>query len=81
MVAGPAAAVDQGRIVFVNGRPRSNVEVCVNGKEVKSSLRYGQYAVRMFGHGGKGIRFRKSSTGTCRGDLLRKYGRRTGRRG
>src|SRR5262245_44329022 len=66
----PAAANHQGRIVFVNGRPGSNVEVCINGKEVKSSLRYGQHVVRLAGPGGKALKFRKSRAGTCRGDVL-----------
>ena len=56
----------------MNGRPRSNVEVCVNGKEMKSSLRFGQHAVTMMGPGGKALKFRKSGAGTCRGDLLGK---------
>jgi hypothetical protein len=43
-----------------------------NGKEVKSALRYGQHVVRMANPGGKGLRFRKSSPGTCRGDVLGK---------
>jgi hypothetical protein len=66
----PAAADHQGRIVFVNGRPGSNVEVCMNGSEVKSSLRYGQHAARLTGAGTKTLKFRKSSRGTCRGDVL-----------
>jgi hypothetical protein len=70
--AAPAAAAHQGRIVFVNGRPGSNVEVCINGKEVTSSLRYGQHVVRLLGPADKMLKFRKSRSGTCRGDLLGK---------
>jgi len=68
--AAPAAAATQGRIAVVNGRPGSNIEVCLNGKEVKSSLRYGQLAARKENPGSKTLKLRKSSRGTCKGARL-----------
>lgn len=72
ILAAPASAavVVQGRIVVVNGRPGGSVDVCLNGKEIKSSLRYGQHAARMANAGSRTLKFRKSSSGTCRGELL-----------
>jgi hypothetical protein len=70
ILSAPAAGATQGRIAVVNGRPGSNVEVCLNGKEVKSSLRYGQHSAHKANPGSKALKFRKSSRGTCKGDAL-----------
>lgn len=69
-LAVPSAAATKGRIAVVNGRPGSNVEVCLNGKEVKSSLRYGQHSAHKANPGSKTLKLRKSSRGTCQGDVL-----------
>jgi hypothetical protein len=40
--AGPAAATVENKaaLVVVNGVPRTKIDICFNGKEVKSGLRY-----------------------------------------
>jgi hypothetical protein len=70
-LAGPAAAAtNKGRMIIINGRPGSNVEVCINGREVKHSLKYGRSAVRHQNPGVKVLKFKKKSVGNCKGKLL-----------
>jgi hypothetical protein len=69
-----AATPDRGRISFVNGIPGTKVDVCVNGKEIRSSLRYGGVKTRIFGIGPKTAKFFKADPRRCKGKLLGKAG-------
>lgn len=68
------AAPGKGTISFVNGAPGRSVDVCINGREVRSGMRYGQKAHRTFWAGRKNIKFYARNRRVCRGVLL---GRKT----
>jgi hypothetical protein len=68
----PASAqlVERGTLTFVNGIPGQKVDVCVNGKEIRSGLPYGgKKAKRMFA-AQKMVKFFKKDPRRCRGKLL-----------
>lgn len=70
-IAAPASAAAQtGAIAFVNGSPGRVVDVCVNGREVRSKLKYGQKATKTLAIGTKQLRFYTSGPGTCQGQVL-----------
>jgi hypothetical protein len=63
-------AAASGRLAFVNGIPGKRVDVCVNGKEIKSGLKYGKAIVRNLGNGSKALRLRVARSGVCTGSSL-----------
>ena len=71
--AAPASAASGGRITFVNGIPGKQIDVCVNGKEVRSKLGYGKKATRSFGSPGtKKLKVFLKHPGRCKGTRLAK---------
>jgi len=69
-----ASAAANGRVAIVNGIPGRTVEICVNGKEIKSGLKYGHVVVRGLGNGDKSLRIRASKPGKCSGAILGRLG-------
>ena len=45
-LAAPVSAAPKTKLAIVNGIPGKAVDVCVNGREVKSGLRYGRFIFR-----------------------------------
>ncbi len=68
----PATAADtKGTLAIVNGIPGQKVDVCLNGKEIKSKLKYGGVVLKgVVPTGTKNLRFYKPDRRTCRGTLL-----------
>jgi hypothetical protein len=69
-LSAPASAANAGKITFVQGTPRTKIDVCVGNKEVVSNLAYGKYKVRLVSPGNKVIRFAKAAPGTCSGNKV-----------
>lgn len=67
-----AAAVEKGVLAVVNGRPGGKVDVCLNGKEIRSGLSYGAKPARRAAAGSKTVKFFKSGPGKCKGKLVAK---------
>jgi hypothetical protein len=70
LIATTVAAAAAGRVAVVNGIPGKTVEVCINGKEVKSGLKYGKATIRSLANGAKTLKLRTNSSGKCTGSLL-----------
>jgi len=64
------AAAASGRVAIVNGIPGKKVDVCINGKEVRSGLKYGKTTVRTLSNGSKSLRLRVARSGRCTGASL-----------
>jgi hypothetical protein len=72
-LAVPVSAADaKGTLAIVNGIPGARVDVCINGKEVRSAMRYGKAAVRTLPPGPKILTVRATSPGLCTGKRLSK---------
>jgi hypothetical protein len=67
----PVAAADtQGTLAIVNGVPGKRLDVCINGNEIKSGLRYGQAVLRdTISTGEKVIKFYAQDPRRCKGQL------------
>ena len=67
----PAAAADtQGTLAIVNGVPGRRLDVCVNGTEIKSGLRYGKAVFRsVISTGEKILKLYDPDPRTCKGHL------------
>jgi len=65
-----SAASTTGTAVIVNGIPGSRVDLCINGKEVSSGLRYGGHKIITQATGVKTLKVFRRDTRTCRGALL-----------
>ena len=67
----PTAAADtQGTLAIVNGVPGRRLDVCVNGTEIKSGLRYGKAVFRsVISTGEKVLKFYDPDPRTCKGHL------------
>lgn len=72
----PVTAADtKGTLAIVNGVPGQKVDVCLNGKELKSKLKYGGAVLKnVVPTGFKKLRFYKPDRRTCRGTLVAKKG-------
>jgi hypothetical protein len=68
-LASPAAAAAP-RLAFVNGIPGQVLDVCVGRRELKSNLRYGRWFEATVGTGEHMVKFRRASSGTCKGTTL-----------
>jgi hypothetical protein len=70
----PASAIriTGGDIVVVNGIPGTKVDVCVNGKEIRSKLPYGGKVARFLSASQKVLKIYKKDPRKCRGKLLAK---------
>jgi hypothetical protein len=73
-LAMPAAAADtKGTLALVNGIPGKKVDVCLNGKEIKSGLGYGKAVLKsVVPTGDKKLKFYARDPRTCRGTVLAK---------
>jgi hypothetical protein len=67
----PAAAADnEGTLAIVQGVPGKRLDVCINGTEIRSGLRYGQVVLRdEISNGEKVIKFYSQDPRNCRGNL------------
>ncbi len=68
--AAPVAAAGKGTIGIVNGMPGTKVDICVNGKEIRSRVAYGGKTSRVMVSGYKMIKVFKKNPRTCRGTKL-----------
>ena len=68
----PVAAADtQGTLAIVNGIPGKRVDVCINGNEIASGLRYGRAVLRnVISTGNKNLKFYERDPRECRGNVL-----------
>ena len=66
----PVAAAGSGKVMIVQGRPGPAVDICINGKEVKSKLAYGKRTFRKLGAGFKKLKVYKKDPRRCRGKKL-----------
>jgi hypothetical protein len=65
------AAKTTGTLAIVNGIPGQKVDVCLNGKEIRSGLAYGNKVQRpLVATGDKTIRFFRPDPRRCRGTLI-----------
>jgi hypothetical protein len=69
-VLGAPVTAAGGRILFVQGRPGTSVDICVGGKEVASGLEYGAHRARFVAAGSTRLRFTKAAPGACTGGQL-----------
>jgi hypothetical protein len=71
-MAVPVSAADtKGTLAIVNGIPRKKVDVCINGKEVRSRLPYGGVFLKnVIPIGAKTLKFHRADPRTCRGTVL-----------
>ncbi len=71
VLAGLAAPVSAGpgkaTIGIVNGIPNQKVDICVNGKELRSAAKYGQAVAKVVQAGSTKVQIRKASPGVCQG--------------
>lgn len=68
----PAAAVELPQAVIVHGIPGVNVDLCVNGNEIRSGFRYGQKAKTDIPPGQTKVVLKPRRNGTCTGDTIAK---------
>ena len=70
----PTSAADlKGTLAFVNGIPGKRVDVCLNGREIKSGLAYGKGIFKnVIGTGDKNLKFYERDQRACRGTVLAK---------
>jgi hypothetical protein len=72
-IAAPAAAAPgKGTIGLVNGAPGGRVDLCINGKEIRSKTPWGGRRYRVLSPGDKKIKVFKADPRKCRGKLLGK---------
>lgn len=72
IVSLPTMAADtKGTLAIVNGVPGKSVDVCLNGKEIKSGLAYGgKIQLATVATGAKTIKFHARDPRKCKGTLL-----------
>ena len=69
-IGAPVSAAGSGKVAIINGVPFKRIDVCVNGREIKSALPYGKQVFRKLKAGPKKIKFYKKDPRTCRGKRL-----------
>jgi len=71
-LAVPATAANGGKgtLGIVNGMPGTKVDICLNGKEIKSRVGYGGKKSKVTSTGWKTIKIFKADPRTCRGTKL-----------
>ena len=67
-----AVAADKRPLAIVNGIPGRQVDLCLNGKEIKSGARYGGKKTLSVSPGRKVLKIHKKAPGKCKGALLGK---------
>ena len=65
-----SAAVGKGTVAVVNGIPGERVDVCINGREIKSRLGYGGHMSKTINPGDKLLKIYRTDPRTCRGNVL-----------
>jgi hypothetical protein len=65
-----AAATPETKLQIVNGFPGKKVDVCVNGREIKSGLAYGKVVRKKTRTAKANVKFFARSPKTCKGTLL-----------
>lgn len=68
-LSAPVAAATT-KLAIVNGNPGKKVDVCVNGREIKSGLRYGGVTLRTTTTDTVKVKFYKRDARRCGGPLL-----------
>jgi len=72
-IGAPAAgAVAKGKVAIVQGIPGTKVDICINGKEIKSGLPYGGKKFASLNASQKLLKVYKKNYRTCGGTLLAK---------
>jgi hypothetical protein len=66
----PVAAAEDAMMVFVQGLPGKNVELCVKGVELKSNMQYGGKLKKKYGAGTYNVAFRQKAAGVCKGNKI-----------
>jgi hypothetical protein len=66
-LSAPVSAANAGKLTFVQGQPRTKIDICVGNSEIVSNLAYGKYKARLISAGNKVVRFAKAAPGTCSG--------------
>ncbi|MEA2025483.1 MAG: hypothetical protein U9O18_02205 [Chloroflexota bacterium] len=72
-LAVPATAANgnsKGTLGIVNGMPGTRIDICVNGKEIKSRVAYGGRVSKVTSTGFKTIKVFKADPRTCRGTKI-----------
>ena len=67
LAAPSSAIVGTGTIGVVNGIPGQRVDICINGKEVRSSVKYGGRTYKTMNSGIKSIKIFKADPRKCKG--------------
>ena len=67
-----AAGSHKTKLTIVNGSPGKKIDVCVNGKEIKSGLRYGKVVFKTTRTSKAKVKFFKRDRRKCGGKLLAK---------
>ena len=69
----PAAAAGEGTLAIVNGFAGRKVDVCLNGREIRSKMPYGgRKIVKGLSKGTKNLKFFRKDPRKCKGRLLGK---------
>jgi len=67
-----AAGTPKGKVAVVNGRPGTKVDICINGREIRSGLPYGGKKYKTLWATQKVLKVFKKDPRVCRGTLLAK---------
>jgi hypothetical protein len=65
-----SASVSKGAIAVVNGIPGTKVDICINGREIKSRVGYGGKILKLMSPGSKTLKVFKPDPRRCRGTKL-----------
>ena len=67
-----AATTAKGSVAIVNGIPGTKIDICINGREIRSRLPYGQKTSKTLNASQKRLKVFKKDPRGCRGTLLAK---------
>ena len=70
IVAPPASAANESRVTFVNGIAGKAIDICLNGQEAKSGLKYGAATSRVRDNGSYNVKVFKKDPRKCKGTKL-----------
>jgi hypothetical protein len=70
VLATPVSAASGGKLAIVQGMPGKKVDICINGKEIRSALPYGGKVLRSLKAGPKVLKVFKKDPRRCKGRLL-----------
>ena len=66
----PVTAAGKGDVAIVNGIPGAKVDICLDGREIRSKLPYGKATFKRVAAGGHRLKVVRRDPRTCRGKLL-----------